>query len=193
MAKETILVPGEHNVENAMAAIAVAKLLNQENGVIRNSLENFAGVKHRTQFVMELEERRFYNDSKATNTLATENALKGFDVPIILLAGGLDRGNDFDDLIPTMSNKVKALIVFGETAMKLSEAGKKAGIETIIPVQNVEAAVPVAYELSEPNDVILLSPACASWDQYRSFEVRGDAFIHSVEQVAEEVTAAEEE
>ena len=193
MAKETILVPGEHNVENAMAAIAVAKLLNQENGVIRNSLENFAGVKHRTQFVMELEERRFYNDSKATNTLATENALKGFDVPIILLAGGLDRGNDFDDLIPTMSNKVKALIVFGETAMKLSEAGKKAGIETIIPVQNVEAAVPIAYELSEPNDVILLSPACASWDQYRSFEVRGDAFIHSVEQVAEEVTAAEEE
>ncbi|AGY81386.1 UDP-N-acetylmuramoyl-L-alanine--D-glutamate ligase [Carnobacterium inhibens] len=193
MAKETILVPGEHNVENAMAAIAVAKLLNQENGVIRNSLENFAGVKHRTQFVMELEERRFYNDSKATNTLATENALKGFDVPIILLAGGLDRGNDFDDLIPTISNKVKALIVFGETAMKLSEAGKKAGIETIIPVQNVEAAVPVAYELSEPNDVILLSPACASWDQYRSFEVRGDAFIHSVEQVAEEVTAAEEE
>ena len=192
MAKETILVPGEHNVENAMAAIAVAKLLNQENGVIRNSLENFAGVKHRTQFVMELEERRFYNDSKATNTLATENALKGFDVPIILLAGGLDRGNDFDDLIPTMSNKVKALIVFGETAMKLSEAGKKAGIETIIPVQNVEAAVPVAYELSEPNDVILLSPACASWDQYRSFEVRGDAFIHSVEQVAEEVTAEEE-
>lgn len=193
MAKETILLPGDHNVENAMAAIAVAKLLNQKNGAIRMSLEKFTGVKHRTQFVTEFKERRFYNDSKATNTLATENALKGFDVPVILLAGGLDRGNDFDELISSMNGKVKALIVFGETAMKLTETGEKAGIPTIISVQNVEAAVPVAYELSEPKDVILLSPACASWDQYRSFEVRGDAFIHSVEQLVEETTTAEEE
>jgi UDP-N-acetylmuramoylalanine--D-glutamate ligase len=186
MAKENILIPGDHNVENAMAAIAVAKLLNQKNGIIRTILEKFTGVKHRTQFVTELKERRFYNDSKATNILATESALKGFDAPVILLAGGLDRGNNFDELIPSMSGKVKALIVFGETAMKLNETGEKAGIPTIISVQNVEAAVPTAYALSEPNDVILLSPACASWDQYRSFEVRGDAFIHSVEQLVEE-------
>lgn len=192
MAKETILVPGDHNVENAMAAIAVAKLLNQENGAIRTTLEKFTGVKHRTQFVTEFEERRFYNDSKATNTLATENALKGFNVPVVLLAGGLDRGNGFDDLIPSMSGKVKALIVFGETATKLAETGEKAGIPTIISVQNVEAAVPVAYELSEAKDVILLSPACASWDQYRSFEVRGDAFIHSVEQLVEDAIEEEE-
>lgn len=124
--------------------------------------------------------------------MATENALKGFDVPVILLAGGLDRGNDFDDLIPAMSGKVKALIVFGETATKLAETGEKAGIPTIIDVQNVEAAVPVAYELSEAKDVILLSPACASWDQYRSFEVRGDAFIHSVEQLVEDAIEEEE-
>ena len=186
MAKENILIPGDHNVENAMAAIAVAKLLNQKNGIIRTSLEKFTGVKHRTQFVTEFKERRFYNDSKATNILATESALKGFDAPVILLAGGLDRGNNFDELIPSMSGKVKALIVFGETAMKLNETGEKAEIPTIISVQNVEAAVPAAYALSEPNDVILLSPACASWDQYRSFEVRGDAFIHSVEQLVEE-------
>ena len=192
MAKETILVPGDHNVENAMAAIAVAKLLNQENGAIRATLEKFTGVKHRTQFVTEFEERRFYNDSKATNTLATENALKGFNVPVVLLAGGLDRGNGFDDLIPSMSGKVKALIVFGETATKLAETGEKAGIPKIISVQNVEAAVPVAYELSEAKDVILLSPACASWDQYRSFEVRGDAFIHSVEQLVEDAIEEEE-
>lgn len=192
MAKETILVPGDHNVENAMAAIAVAKLLNQENGAIRTTLEKFTGVKHRTQFVTEFEERRFYNDSKATNTLATENALKGFNVPVVLLAGGLDRGNGFDDLIPAMSGKVKALIVFGETATKLAETGEKAGIPKIISVQNVEAAVPVAYELSEAKDVILLSPACASWDQYRSFEVRGDAFIHSVEQLVEDAIEEEE-
>lgn len=182
MNKASILVPGDHNVENAMAAIAVAKLLNQENGAIRECLQQFSGVKHRTQFVREYQQRRFYNDSKATNNLATKNALKGFDVPVILLAGGLDRGNDFDELIPELK-RVKALVLFGETAAKLAETGRKAGIQQIEFVQNVEAAVPVAFEISQPGEVILLSPACASWDQYRSFEVRGDAFIQSISQL----------
>lgn len=182
MNKASILVPGDHNVENAMAAIAVAKLLNQENGAIRECLQQFSGVKHRTQFVREYQQRRFYNDSKATNNLATKNALKGFDVPVILLAGGLDRGNDFDELIPELK-RVKALVLFGETAAKLAETGKKAGVQQIEFVQNVEAAVPVAFEISQPGEVILLSPACASWDQYRSFEVRGDAFIQSISQL----------
>ena len=191
MNKTSILVPGEHNVENAMAAIAATKLLGQKNGEIRECLEQFAGVKHRTQFVKKLDGRRFYNDSKATNILATENALRGFTDPIILLAGGLDRGNDFEELIPELK-KVKALIVFGETASKLARTGEKAGIKQIKYVQNVEAAVPVAVELSESGDVILLSPACASWDQYRSFEVRGDAFIHSIEQLVNEIKEEEE-
>ncbi|MGB6178216.1 UDP-N-acetylmuramoyl-L-alanine--D-glutamate ligase [Carnobacterium sp.] len=186
MNKASILVPGEHNVENAMAAIAVTKLLGKKNGEIRECLELFTGVKHRTQFVREFKERRFYNDSKATNSLATKNALIGFKVPTILLAGGLDRGNNFDELIPELKN-VKALIVFGETATKLAETGEKAGIKTIKAVQNVEAAVPIAFELSEPGDVILLSPACASWDQYRSFEVRGDVFIQSIDQLVDEI------
>lgn len=191
MNKMSILVPGEHNVENAMAAIAVAKLLGQENGTIRECLEKFAGVKHRTQFVTDYKQRQFYNDSKATNTLATKNALKGFDVPVILLAGGLDRGNSFDDLLPELAH-VKALVVFGETAAKLAEAGEKAGVKQINYVQNVEAAVPVAFELSQPGEVILLSPACASWDQYRSFEVRGDAFIHSIDRLITETEEEEE-
>lgn len=180
MNKNDILIPGEHNVENAMAAIAVAKLLGQDNQTIQKVLSTFAGVKHRTQFVTEYNGRKFYNDSKATNSLATSNALKGFTQPVILLAGGLDRGNEFDDLVPYMKN-VKGLIVFGETASKLTKAGEAAGVPNIISVQNVEAAVPAAYEISEENDVILLSPACASWDQYRSFEVRGDAFIHAID------------
>ncbi|WP_414839990.1 UDP-N-acetylmuramoyl-L-alanine--D-glutamate ligase [Carnobacterium sp. TMP28] len=191
MNKASILVPGEHNVENAMAAIAATKILEQKNGEIRECLEQFTGVKHRTQFVREFKGRRFYNDSKATNSLATKNALRGFKVPIILLAGGLDRGNDFDELIPELKN-VKVLIVFGETAIKLAETGKKAGIKQIKFVQNVEAAVPVAFELSEPEEVILLSPACASWDQYRSFEVRGDAFIDSIDQLVSEINIEEE-
>lgn len=182
MNKNDILVPGEHNLENAMAAIAVVKLMGQDNEVIQQVLETFGGVKHRTQFVTEFKGRKFYNDSKATNSLATINALNGFKQPVILLAGGLDRGNDFDDLIPQLKD-VKGLIVFGETAGKIAEAGEQASVPTISSVQNVEAAVSAAYDMSEAGDVILLSPACASWDQYRSFEVRGDAFIQSVEQL----------
>jgi UDP-N-acetylmuramoylalanine--D-glutamate ligase len=174
-----IVLPGAHNLENILSAVAACKLYDVPNESIRKVLSVFAGVKHRTQFVKEVEGRKFYNDSKATNSLATKSALNAFAGPTILLAGGLDRGNDFDDLIPYMKN-VTTLIVFGETAQKLAETGRKAGIESIITVDNVEKAVPVAYEHSRPGDVILLSPACASWDQYRTFEERGDMFIDAV-------------
>lgn len=179
-----ILLPGTHNLENALAAIAVCRLLGQSAENMQAVLKRFSGVKHRTQFVKEWNGRKFYNDSKATNTLATKNALKGFKEPVVLLAGGLDRGNDFDDLIPSMK-QVKAAVLFGETAGKMAAMAKQAGVEQIKVVQNVEAAVPVAYELSATGDVILLSPACASWDQYRSFEIRGDLFIEAVNHLAE--------
>ena len=96
-----------------------------------------------------------------------------------LLAGGLDRGNEFDELIPYLKN-VKALITFGQTAPKIERVGRDAGIKMIERVDNVEKAVPVAFQYSEPGDVILLSPACASWDQFKTFEVRGDIFIEAV-------------
>ncbi|MBS4207712.1 UDP-N-acetylmuramoyl-L-alanine--D-glutamate ligase [Bacillus sp. FJAT-50079] len=174
-----VVLPGSHNLENVLSAIAAVKTIGINNQSIRLVLTTFNGVKHRTQFVKELNGRRFYNDSKATNILAATSALNAFAEPTILLAGGLDRGNEFDELIPALSN-VKSLIVFGETASKLEKAGKAAGIEDIRHVHDVEAAVPVAYELSDAGDVILLSPACASWDQYRTFEVRGDIFIEAV-------------
>lgn len=142
-------------------------------------LNTFKGVKHRLQFVCELNGRKFYNDSKATNILATTKALAAFKEPVILLAGGLDRGNEFDELVPSLKN-VKVLITFGQTAEKLERAGRMAGIKTILRVDNVESAVPQAYKQSEQGDVILLSPACASWDQYKTFEVRGDIFIEAV-------------
>jgi UDP-N-acetylmuramoylalanine--D-glutamate ligase len=95
------------------------------------------------------------------------------------LAGGLDRGNEFDELLPYLKN-VKALVTFGQTSSKIERVGLEAGIKQINTVDNVEKAVPVAFEYSEPGDVILLSPACASWDQYKTFEVRGDIFIEAV-------------
>jgi UDP-N-acetylmuramoylalanine--D-glutamate ligase len=179
MQVEEIALPGVHNLENILSAMAAAKLTGVRNEAIQTVLRTFTGVKHRLQFVAEIAERKFYNDSKATNTLATINALQAFKTPIILLAGGLDRGNEFDELIPYLKN-VKALITFGQTAAKIERVGREAGIKQITRVDNVDKAVPVANQYSEPGDVILLSPACASWDQYKTFEVRGDIFIEAV-------------
>jgi UDP-N-acetylmuramoylalanine--D-glutamate ligase len=176
---ENIALPGNHNLENILSAMAAAKLSGVENSAIQRVLETFTGVRHRLQYVTEVDGRKFYNDSKATNILATINALAAFEAPVILLAGGLDRGNEFDELLPYLKN-VKAMITFGETASKMERIGKLAGIKTIMRVDNVDKAVPEAYRYSEKGDVILLSPACASWDQYKTFEVRGDIFIEAV-------------
>jgi UDP-N-acetylmuramoylalanine--D-glutamate ligase len=179
MLVKEIALPGIHNLENILSAMSAAKLTGINNEAISQVLRTFSGVKHRLQYVTEMNGRKFYNDSKATNTLATMNALKAFQAPTILLAGGLDRGNEFDELIPYLKN-VKALITFGQTAAKIERVGRDAGIKLILRVDNVEKAVPAAYDYSEAGDVILLSPACASWDQYKTFEVRGDIFINAV-------------
>lgn len=176
---DDIRLPGMHNLENILSAVAVSKLSGVTNEAIFQVLTSFTGVKHRLQFIEEINGRQFYNDSKATNILATKTALAAFNKPIVLLAGGLDRGNEFDELIPAFTN-VKAMITFGQTAGKLERVAKEAGIKTIQRVDNVEKAVPLSYQLSEPGDVILLSPACASWDQFKTFEVRGDIFIEAV-------------
>lgn len=174
-----VVLPGKFNLENILASVAAAKLTGVTNDAIEQVLTTFHGVKHRLQFVRDINGTLFYNDSKATNILATRMALTSFKQPIVLLAGGLDRGNGFDDLIPYLDN-VKALITFGETKDKLIQTGEKAGIESLHAVNNVEEAVPLAYSLSQPGDVVLLSPACASWDQYKNFEIRGDIFINAV-------------
>ncbi|THE14385.1 UDP-N-acetylmuramoyl-L-alanine--D-glutamate ligase [Bacillus timonensis] len=174
-----IVLPGVHNLENILAAVAVAKLVDTPNSAITQVLTTFTGVKHRLQYVTSIQNRKFYNDSKATNILATKKAISAFEQPIILLAGGLDRGNEFDDLVPELTH-VKAMVLFGQTAKKLERAGRLARIEMIKLVDNVEAAVKEAYTLSNEGDVILLSPACASWDQHKTFEERGDIFINAV-------------
>lgn len=186
MAAEDIKVPGSHNVENALAALTVAKLMGQTTGSIVEVLKTFSGVRHRTQYVTTLNNRKFYNDSKATNMEATEKALSGFKSPIVLLAGGLDRGFTFERLIPYFKN-VSKMIVFGETADLMAEAGEKAGISEIKHSKNVVSAVPLAYEMSHKGDIILLSPACASWDQYPTFEVRGDMYIDAIEKLVKKV------
>lgn len=183
MAAADVKVPGDHNIENALAAIAVAKVEGRSSEAIKHVLTTFSGVRHRTQYVLTSEGRQFYNDSKATDIEATEMALKGFKAPVVLLAGGLDRGYTFERLVPFFKKHVKAVVLFGETKDLLADAAKKAGIKQIKFVENAEAGVPVAYQLSAAGDIILLSPANASWDQYPNFEVRGDRFIKAVEEL----------
>lgn len=181
--RNDIALVGKHNLENILAAISIAKLSGATNEGIHTVLSTFTGVEHRLQFVSRLNDRLFYNDSKATNLLATQKALAAFEQPTIWLAGGLDRGNDFDDLLPYLKN-VKAIVLFGETAFKLKELAEKARIKNVKMAKDMNEAVQIAYSLSAVKDVILLSPACASWDEYRTFEQRGDMFIEAVHTLA---------
>ena len=177
----TIQVPGTQNVENVLAAIAIAKLVGASNEGIQEAVQNFHGVKHRTQFVKEVNKRCFYNDSKATNIVATQTALRSFtNQSVILIAGGLDRGNSFDELVPDLK-AASGIVLYGETKEKLQEAAKVAGVPVIEVVNTLEEATKKAYAISKEDDIILLSPACASWDQFKNFEIRGDEFIQVVE------------
>lgn len=175
-----IKIPGQHNVDNALAAVAVAKLKGVSNAAIIKVLETFSGVKHRIQFVEEWQGRRFYNDSKATNIEATTVALQSFEQPIVLIAGGLDRGFTFEALVPLMKQHVRAMVVYGETADLMITAGQQAGIKVIKKEADLVAATKTATALSQANEIVLLSPAAASWDQFKTFEDRGDLFIKTV-------------
>ena len=132
----------------------------------------------------EWQGRRFYNDSKATNELATKSALEAFNDNIILLAGGLERQHSLEELRPYM-DRVKVLVTFGETADRFAEFAESCHVPTVIKAGLMDDAVEKAVSSSSPEDTILLSPACASWDQYESFEVRGDAFIEAARKYTE--------
>ena len=169
-------VPGSHNVENALATIAVAKLRGIDNQVIKETLAHFGGVKHRLQYVGDINQVKFYNDSKSTNILATQKALSGFDnSKVILIAGGLDRGNEFDELVPDIKG-LKKMVILGESAARVKRAADQAEI-SYLDASDVRDATRKAFSVAEPGDVVLLSPANASWDMYKNFEVRGDEFL----------------
>ena len=169
-------VPGSHNVENALATIAVTKLRGIDNQVIKETLTHFGGVKHRLQYVGEINQVKFYNDSKSTNILATQKALSGFDnSKVILIAGGLDRGNEFDELVPDIKG-LKKMVILGESAARVKRAADQAKV-SYLDASDVRDATRKAFSVAEPGDIVLLSPANASWDMYKNFEVRGDEFL----------------
>lgn len=169
-----IRVKGVHNYENIMAAILASKQFDVSDSVIKEVLNNFAGVEHRIEFVAKINGREFYNDSKATNVDSTITALKSFDNDVVLILGGLDRGHSFEPLLPYLKN-VKHIVCYGETKERIKEFAIKNNIDVTV-TNNLEDAVHAAYNMSLEGDTILLSPACASWDQYKNFEDRGNEF-----------------
>jgi UDP-N-acetylmuramoylalanine--D-glutamate ligase len=180
-------IAGKHNLENALAATAVTISAGAEIHIIASVLREFRGVEHRQEFVRSIENIRFYNDSKATNASATIKAMDAFDAPIIWIGGGLDRGSDYLELLPWFENRVKAVILFGETRYKLQHIAERARLRTIEVVDTADSvedilkqAVKIAYAVAESGDVILFSPACASWDMFASYEQRGRMFKASV-------------
>ncbi|MBE6138559.1 MAG: UDP-N-acetylmuramoyl-L-alanine--D-glutamate ligase [Firmicutes bacterium] len=169
-----IRLKGVHNYENIMCAIGAVKEFGVANESIINLLKSFTGVEHRIEFVRELNGREFYNDSKSTNVKSTQIALSAFKNPTIVLLGGLDRGLPFDDLTSFLGN-TKEIVCYGETKNKIKDFAESVNKMCKV-VDTLEEAVLQAYKDSNDGDVILLSPACASWDQYDNFEVRGNEF-----------------
>lgn len=171
---------GKHNVKNAMAATSVAQLLRIRKSTIRESLSNFQGVEHRLEKVLKIQNVQYINDSKATNVNATFFALDSMTTPTVWIVGGVDKGNDYAELMPLVREKVKAIVCLGVDNKKIIDAFKQV-IDVIVETTDIETCVQVASKLSEPGDTVLLSPACASFDLFESYEDRGSKFKSAVQ------------
>lgn len=179
-------LPGRHNTANALAAIAIALAAGADPAALEEPLRTFRGVEHRLEYVGKFGGADYYNDSKATNPMATTMSVLSLPSPLVLIAGGLDRGSDYMELIPVFRTRLKGLVALGETREKLAKVAEAAGltaVKIVEPVGDAEAtlrrAVEEAAGMAQPGDTVLLSPACASWDMFPSYEVRGRMFKQS--------------
>lgn len=181
LSRSDIKIAGMHNVENVMAAITIVKEFNVPSEVIKEVVSNFKGVEHRLEFSGEINTRRFYNDTEATNIKCTQIALSSFDQDTFIILGGMEREQDFNELIPYMKN-VKGILAIGTCRNRVKELGDKLGIPTIVH-EYLKDGFKELYDMSTENSVILLSPGSASWDQYKECEVRGAEFKQLVKEL----------
>ena len=179
METETMALEGQHNMKNAMAATSVAKLMKIRNKTIRESLSNFQGVEHRLEKVLKIQNVQYINDSKATNVNATFFALDSMNTPTVWIVGGVDKGNDYNELMSLVREKVKSIICLGVDNKKIIDVFGNV-VDIMIEVTNMEDAVKMAQRLTEKGDTVLLSPACASFDLFENYEDRGNQFKQAV-------------
>lgn len=179
MSEDILALEGQHNVKNTMAASMAAMLVKVRKETIRQSIQSFQGVPHRLENVLKINHVEYINDSKATNVNATYYALDGIKKPIVWIVGGVDKGNDYSELMPLVREKVKAIICLGVDNSKLIDAFGNV-IDLMVETYSMEEAVKVAYKVSERGDAVLLSPACASFDLFKNYEDRGDQFKNAI-------------
>jgi len=175
MHRDKLALRGRHNVYNSLAAAVSARVMEVESDVIRESFGGFEGVPHRLEEVRTIDDVLYVNDSKATNVNAVWYALESFERPVVLIAGGRDKGNDYTDLKPLVRDTVRAVVALGESADTVArELGTEAPEHS--RAQTMEEALSQAQRVAQPGDVVLLSPACSSFDMYESYEERGNLF-----------------
>ena len=179
MDTEHIALEGKHNMKNAMAATSVAKLMQIRKSTIRESLSNFQGVEHRLEKVLKIQNVQYINDSKATNVNATFFALDSMNTPTVWIVGGVDKGNDYNELMSMVREKVKAIICLGVDNRKIIDVFGNV-VDIMVEVTNMNDAVRMAQRISEKGDTVLLSPACASFDLFENYEDRGRQFKQAV-------------
>ncbi|MBN4083032.1 UDP-N-acetylmuramoyl-L-alanine--D-glutamate ligase, partial [bacterium AH-315-A23] len=178
----TLALKGKHNTKNAMAAAMTATLLKVRKETIRECLEDFEGAEHRLESVLKINGVQYINDSKATNINATFYALESMKDPTVWIVGGIDKGNDYLDLMPLVREKVKAIICLGVDNQKIVQTFYNV-VDLIVETAGAEEAVKVAYKIAEKGDAVLLSPACASFDLFENYEDRGNKFKQAVREL----------
>ncbi|MHB1652121.1 MAG: UDP-N-acetylmuramoyl-L-alanine--D-glutamate ligase [Desulfitobacteriaceae bacterium] len=174
--RQELQLRGSHNLENVMAAAGAARKMGLDWSEIATGLRHFKGVEHRQEMVGKFNDILFVNDSKGTNTDAATKALLAFDEPLVLIAGGKNKGLDFHDFMKVVRTKVKSLILLGQAAGEMEEVARDEGIEHVLRAQSFAEGVELAIAEAVPGDVVLLSPACTSWDMFKSYEERGELF-----------------
>lgn len=167
---------GKHNYENVMAAVAIAMHAGVPLDCIRKAVKEFNAVEHRIEYVKEVNGVKYYNDSKGTNPDAAIKAVEAMVRPTVVIGGGYDKDSSYDEWIASFGDKVKALVLLGQTRDKIAAAAKKAGFENVIMTDSLEEAVKVSSKQAVSGDAVLLSPACASWGMFKNFEERGKLF-----------------
>lgn len=180
MSINELSLEGKHNVKNAMAATAVAQLMRIRKETIRESLSNFQGVEHRLEQVLKIQNVQYINDSKATNINSTFYALDSMKTPTVWIVGGVDKGNDYSELMSLVREKVKAIVCLGVDNRKIIDAFGNV-VDVMIETTSMQEAVKTAQKLAEKGDTVLLSPACASFDLFENYEERGKQFKNAVQ------------
>ncbi len=181
--RNEMLLPGLHNVANALAASLAVSIFGVGVGSLKHTLSTFRGVEHRLEFIREINGVRFVNDSKATNVESTRHALQSFEAPLILLLGGRDKGNDYTRIDDLVRKNVKAIVAIGESAEKVVEHFTK--IVKVAPAASMVEAIDQTLQLADSGDTVLLSPACASFDWFTGYEHRGRVFKELVNGIAD--------